>query len=29
MVVTPGNSTLIVAESHGNRLTAFEIAVDG
>jgi sugar lactone lactonase YvrE len=29
MVVTPGNSTLIVAESHGNRLTAFEIAADG
>src|ERR1039458_1648593 len=29
MVVTPDNSTLIVAESHGNRLTAFDIAPDG
>jgi sugar lactone lactonase YvrE len=29
MVVTPDNSTLIVAESYGNRLTAFEIAADG
>ena len=29
MVVTPDNSTLIVAESHGGRLTAFEIALDG
>jgi sugar lactone lactonase YvrE len=29
MVVTPDNSTLIVAESHGNRLTAFDIATDG
>jgi sugar lactone lactonase YvrE len=29
MAVTPDNSTLIVAESYGNRLTAFEIAADG
>jgi sugar lactone lactonase YvrE len=29
MAVTPDNSTLIVAESYGRRLTAFEIAVDG
>jgi sugar lactone lactonase YvrE len=29
MVVMPDNSTLIVAESYGNRLTAFEIAADG
>jgi sugar lactone lactonase YvrE len=29
MVVTPDNSTLIVAESYGNRLTAFDIAADG
>jgi sugar lactone lactonase YvrE len=29
MVVTPDNSTLIVAESYGNRLTAFDIAPDG
>lgn len=29
MAVTPGNSTLIVAESHGNRLTAFDIGADG
>jgi sugar lactone lactonase YvrE len=29
MVVTPDNSTLIVAESFGNRLTAFDIAADG
>jgi sugar lactone lactonase YvrE len=29
IVVTPDNSTLIVAESYGNRLTAFEIASDG
>ena len=29
MVVTPDNSTLIVAESYGNRLTAFDIALDG
>jgi sugar lactone lactonase YvrE len=29
MVVTPDNSSLIVAESYGNRLTAFDIATDG
>ena len=29
MVVTPDNSTLIIAESFARRLTAFEIAVDG
>jgi len=29
MAVTPDNSTLIVAESYGNRLTAFDIAPDG
>ena len=29
MTVTPDNSTLIVAESHGKRLTAFDIATDG
>jgi sugar lactone lactonase YvrE len=29
MVVTPDNSTLIVAESNANRLTAFDIAADG
>ncbi|MGH3822481.1 MAG: SMP-30/gluconolactonase/LRE family protein [Pseudonocardiaceae bacterium] len=29
MVVTPDNSTLIIAESYGNRLTAFDIAGDG
>lgn len=29
MAVTPDNGTLIVAESHGNRLTAFDIAPDG
>jgi sugar lactone lactonase YvrE len=29
MAVTPDNSTLILAESYGNRLTAFEIAGDG
>jgi sugar lactone lactonase YvrE len=29
MAVTPDNSTLIVAESYANRLTAFDIAVDG
>jgi sugar lactone lactonase YvrE len=29
MVVTPDNSTLIVAESYGNRLTAFDLAADG
>jgi sugar lactone lactonase YvrE len=29
MVVTPDNATLIIAESHGKRLTAFDIAADG
>jgi sugar lactone lactonase YvrE len=29
MAVTPDNSTLIVAESYANRLTAFDIATDG
>jgi sugar lactone lactonase YvrE len=29
MLVTPDGSTLIVAESYGNRLTAFDIAADG
>ena len=29
VVVTPDNSTLIVAESYANRLTAFDIAQDG
>jgi sugar lactone lactonase YvrE len=29
MAVTPDNSTLIIAESHGKRLTAFDIAIDG
>jgi sugar lactone lactonase YvrE len=29
MLVTPDNSTLIVAESYANRLTAFDIATDG
>jgi sugar lactone lactonase YvrE len=29
MAVTPDNGTLIVAESYGNRLTAFDIAGDG
>jgi len=29
MAVTPDNRTLIVAESHANRLTAFDIAEDG
>ena len=29
MAVTSGNSTLILAESHGKRLTAFDIAADG
>ena len=29
MVVMPDNATLIVAESYGNRLTAFDIAADG
>jgi sugar lactone lactonase YvrE len=29
MVVTPDNATLIVAESYGDKLTAFDIAADG
>ncbi len=29
MVVTPDNSTLIIAESYGKKLTAFDIAADG
>jgi sugar lactone lactonase YvrE len=29
MVITPGGATLIVAESYGHRLTAFDIAADG
>ena len=29
MIVTPDNTTLIVAESYGQRLTAFDIAADG
>lgn len=29
MVVTPDNSTLIVAESYGKKLTAFEIGASG
>jgi sugar lactone lactonase YvrE len=29
MAITPDNRTLIVAESHGKRLTAFEIGTDG
>jgi sugar lactone lactonase YvrE len=29
MVVTPDNSTLIVAESYGMQLSAFDIAADG
>ncbi len=29
MVVTPDNATLILAESYGHRLTAFDIATDG
>jgi sugar lactone lactonase YvrE len=29
MVITPDNSTLIVAETLGHRLTAFEIEIDG
>ena len=29
MTITPDNSTLIIAESHGKRLTAFDIATDG
>jgi sugar lactone lactonase YvrE len=29
MAVTPDNSVLIIAESHGRKLTAFDIAADG
>jgi len=29
VAVTPDNGTLIIAESHGKRLTAFDIALDG
>lgn len=29
MAITPDNSTLIIAESHGKKLTAFDIATDG
>jgi len=29
MAITPDNSTLIIAESHAKKLTAFDIAVDG
>jgi sugar lactone lactonase YvrE len=29
MAVTPDNSTLVLAESYANKLTAFDIAVDG
>jgi sugar lactone lactonase YvrE len=29
MAVTPDNQTLIVAESYGNKLTAFDVAADG
>ncbi len=29
MAITPDNLTLIVAESYGKKLTAFEIAADG
>src|SRR5262249_42216112 len=29
MAVTPDNSTLIIAESYGQKLTAFDIATDG
>jgi sugar lactone lactonase YvrE len=29
MAVTPDNATLIIAESHGKRLTAFDISADG
>jgi len=29
MAITPGGGSLIVAESHGKRLTAFDIAEDG
>jgi len=29
MAITPDNATLIVAESYGQKLTAFQIAADG
>jgi sugar lactone lactonase YvrE len=29
MAITPDNQTLIIAESHGKKLTAFDIAADG
>lgn len=29
MAITADNSTLMIAESHGKRLTAFDIAPDG
>jgi sugar lactone lactonase YvrE len=29
MAITPDNSTLIIAESHGRKLTAFDITADG
>ncbi len=29
MIITPDNSVLIIAESHGKKLTAFDIAADG
>lgn len=29
MAITPDNSVLIIAESHGKKLTAFDIAADG
>jgi sugar lactone lactonase YvrE len=29
MAVTPDNSTLVIAESHGRKLTAFAVAADG
>ena len=29
MVITPDNQTLIMAETYGSRLTAFDIAADG
>src|SRR5262249_43325454 len=29
MAITPDNRTLIIAESHGKKLSAFDIAVDG
>jgi sugar lactone lactonase YvrE len=29
MLITPDNSTLVIAESYGKKLTAFDIAVDG